>query len=154
MPNSDLVGKQYNIDNRYQSKLGTSMSYEAMKMRKSNLDTAKANGNTNEFDRLGGDDVLRYIDNTLSTDRSAIKTPKKIGMDTGRENQFIAPHEKDQDNADPTSVGAVPKMNKGSMNRKIFTDKEVYNESVKKEINKIMYLIEYMQPKTKRNGIK
>jgi hypothetical protein len=65
-------------------------------------------------------------------------------MDAGRENEFIENHEKDKDNANPTAVGGVPKITKGSVFRKIMTNKEVYNESVNKEINEILYLMEYM----------
>jgi hypothetical protein len=65
-------------------------------------------------------------------------------MDAGRENQFIKSHEKDRDNANPTGVGGVPKVTKGSINRKIMSNKEVYNEELQKEISDIRYLIEYM----------
>ena len=65
-------------------------------------------------------------------------------MDAGRENQFLKTHDKDKDNANPTRVGGLPKINKGNIYRKIMTNKEVYNESLKKEINQIKYLIEYM----------
>ncbi len=73
-------------------------------------------------------------------------------MDAGRENQFIKSHEKDRDNANPTEVGGVIKVNKGSMNRKIMSNKEVYNEGLSDEISKIKYLIEYMN-NTKKTKI-
>ena len=65
-------------------------------------------------------------------------------MDAGRENQFIKKHDKDRDNANPTAVGGIPKMTKGSIKDKIMTNKEVYNEEITKEISKIKYLMEYM----------
>ena len=64
-------------------------------------------------------------------------------MDAGRENEFIKDHEKDK-SANATKVGGVPKITKGSVFRKIMTNKEVYNESINKEINEILYLMEYM----------
>jgi hypothetical protein len=65
-------------------------------------------------------------------------------MDTGRENEFLEKHEKDRDNTNVTAVGGVPKIGKGKVLRKIMSNKEVYNESLKKEVDQIVYLIEYM----------
>lgn len=151
MANSDLQGKSYEIDPEYHRFLGTNMSYEALKMRASRMNKAKDEENLPELERLGGDPVLKYVENTLKIDRDAIHSVKKIGMDTGRTNQFIKTHEKDRDNANPTLVGGNPKMNKGSINRKIMTNKEVYNESLVKEIEGIRYLIEYINNNKKQN---
>jgi hypothetical protein len=71
-------------------------------------------------------------------------------MDAGRENQFIKKHTKDKDNANPTAVGGLPKINKGNISRKIMSNKEVYNESINTEINKIKYLMEYMNNNKKQ----
>ena len=73
-------------------------------MTKSRLEQAKQAGNIPEFDRKGGDRTLKWIDTELNTDRSAIETKKQIGMDTGRENQFLKTHEKDK-SKNPTRVG-------------------------------------------------
>ncbi len=150
MPNSDLQGKTYEVDPLHHKYLGANISYEALKMRETRMKKAQEAKNTTEFDRYGGGETLKYIQNTLKIDRDALKSTKKIGMDTGRENQFIQTHEKDRDNANPTAVGGLPQMNKGSINRKIMSNKEVYNESITSEIKEIRYLIEYMNNNKKQ----
>lgn len=143
MANSELLNKTYQVPENLQKYIGANVSYKNMKMIKSRLDKAKTE-NTDEYKRKGGDETLKWVENSLKTDRDAIYNRKKIGMDTGRENQFIEKHEKDRDNANPTKVGGLPKLNKGNISRKIMSNKEVYNESLKNEINEIKYLIEYM----------
>lgn len=152
MANSSLQGTAYSIEEPYQRYLGGSLTYEALKMRESRMQKAKDNEDLPEFNRLGGQDTLSYIQATLKTNRDSIENVKKIGMDAGRENQFIRKHEKDRDNANPTAVGGNPQMQKGSINRKIMSNKEVYNEGVEKEIKNIRYLIEYINntKKTKK----
>jgi hypothetical protein len=147
MANSQLQGKSYEIDPIHHKYLGASSSYEALKMHQSRMSKAKDLNNTPEFDRYGGDATLKYIGELLTQDRNVIKTKKKVGMDAGRENEFLGTHEKDRDNANPTGVGGVPMMHKGSINRKIMSNKEVYNESFDKEISSIKYLMEYMNVK-------
>ena len=71
-------------------------------------------------------------------------------MDAGRENEFLKKHEKDNDNANPTGVGGVPNLTKGNVYRKIMQNKEVYNESIDKEIEQIRYLIEYINNKKQK----
>jgi len=146
MPNSQLQSKVYPVPQEHQQHLGSSISYENMKMTKSRLEQAKNVGNMAEFDRKGGEKALKWIDETLKTDRDSIHGEKKIGMDTGRENQFIQTHEKDK-SKNPTKVGGLPKITKGNVSRKIMSNKEVYNESFESEINNIIYLIEYMNNK-------
>lgn len=143
MPNSDLQSKVYAVPQEHQQFLGSSISYENLKMTKSRLEQAKKAGNIPEFDRKGGEQTLKWIDGELTTDRDAIQTKKKIGMDTGRENQFLKTHEKDK-SKNPTRVGGLPKINKGDVSRKIMSNKEVYNETFQSEIKSIIYLIEYM----------
>ncbi len=144
MANSELINKIYQVPEEFQKFFGVSISYPNLKMTKTRLNKAKDSENTQEFNKKGGEEGLKWIEQVLKTDRDAIYGKKKIGMDTGRENQFIKNHEKDKDNANPTVVGGLPKINKGNISRKIMTNKEVYNESIKKEIKDIMYLIEYM----------
>jgi len=143
MPNSELKDKIYNVPAQHQNFLGQTISYYNLKMTKSRLSKAKKEKDLAEFNRKGGENVLQWIENTLKTDRDAIYGKKKTGMNAGRENEFIKNHEKDK-SANPTRVGGVPKITKGSVFRKIMTNKEVYNESINKEINEILYLMEYM----------
>jgi len=144
MSNSKLAGKSYQVPPEYQKYLGASISYPNLKMNKTRLSKARDDKNFDEFKQRGGDEALKWIEQTLKTDRDAIYSVKKTGMDAGRENQFIEKHEKDKDNANPTAVGGLPKINKGNISRKIMTNKEVYNESISTELKQIIYLMEYM----------
>ncbi len=144
MSNSKLDGKSYPVPPEYQKYLGASISYPNLKMNKTRMSKAKDDKNFDEFRQRGGDEALKWIEQTLKTDRDAIYNVKKTGMDAGRENQFIEKHEKDKDNANPTAVGGLPKINKGNISRKIMSNKEVYNESISVELKQIIYLMEYM----------
>jgi hypothetical protein len=148
MANSKLEGKSFNVPKHLQKYLGTSLSYPNLKMTKTRLNNAKTN-NLEEFNKKGGDNSLKWVEETLNTNRQAIYGVKKTGMDAGRENEFIKTHDKDHDNANPTAVGGLPKINKGNISRKIMSGKEVYNE----EIRQIRYLIEYMD-NNKKNKLK
>lgn len=144
MSNSKLESKSYPVPPEYQKYLGASISYPNLKMNKTRMSKAKDDKNFDEFKQRGGDEALKWIEQTLKTDRDAIYNVKKTGMDAGRENQFIEKHEKDKDNANPTAVGGLPKINKGNISRKIMNNKEVYNESIDVELKQIIYLMEYM----------
>ena len=150
MANSKLINKSYNVPQELQRFLGPIISYSNLKMTKTRLTQAKDSQNMGEYNNKGGDIVLRWAEETLGNDRKAIHNTKKIGMDTGRENQFLKTHEKDKDNANPTAVGGLPKINKGNISRKIMTNKEVYNESIEKEIKEIRYLMEYINNNKKQ----
>ena len=142
MPNKDLKDKQFDTGD------GNSESYTTLAMRESRLNKAKEqcqkNNDCSEFERLGGDAELKKLEGIIHKAQETNYSIKKTGMDAGRENQFIKPHSKDRDNANPTAVGGVPKVTKGSIKNKIMTNKEVYNEGITKEISEIRYLIEYM----------
>jgi thymidylate synthase len=150
MANSKLESKTYNVPSEFETFLGSTISYENLKMTKTRLNKLKNEGNLEEFEKKGGENALKWINNELKKDRDAIYNVKKTGMDAGRENQFIKKHEKDK-NANPTAVGGLPKLNKGNISRKILTNKEVYNESINKEIDKIKYLMEYINNNKKQN---
>lgn len=141
MPNDNLKNRTYDVND-------STESYDSLAMKESRLNKAKDDCENNrgcqEFERLGGANELKKISGIIHKEQDADYRKKKVGMDAGRENQFIKKHEKDRDNANPTGVGGVPKMNKGSVNRKIMTNKEVYNEGLTSEISEIKYLIEYM----------
>jgi len=127
---------------------GEVKNHQAFAMETSRLKKAKemceTTKNCGEFKRLGGEERLKEIEGLIKTAKDSNYNTKKVGMDAGRENQFIKTHEKDKDNANPTAVGGIPKMNKGSVNDKIMSNKEVYNEGLSREILEIRYLIEYM----------
>jgi hypothetical protein len=126
-------------------------SHQAYAMEESRLNKAKENclknGICGDFNNLGGDKRLKELENLVKTNQDINRNKKKTGMDAGRENQFIKTHEKDRDNANPTGVGGIPKMNKGKISSKIMSNTEVYNEEFSKELSDIRYLIEYMDNK-------
>lgn len=146
MPNSSLIGKKYEVkDENLKKFLGNNISYENMKRIKSELENNKIK-NIDLYKKEGGDGVLKWIDNTLKTDRDAIHNEKNTRMNAGEENQFKKEHNKDRDNTNITKVG-LPNMHKGSINKQIMSNKVSYNESLEKEISSIKYLIEYMNNK-------
>lgn len=149
MANSQMEGKTYAVPENLRTFLGNAITYENLKMTKTRLTQAKDSENLDEFNRKGGENALKWIEETLKTDRDSIYGIKKTGMEAGRENQFLKTHEKDT-SKNPTKVGGLPKMNKGNVSRKIMTGKEVYNESFEQDLKKIVYLIEYMNNKKQK----
>lgn len=143
MPNKDLKDNQYNTGSD-----GEKEKYTALAMQESRLNKAKEvgkeTGDWSEFTRLGGEVELKRLENLIHTAQNANYSVKRTGMQAGRENQFIKSHTKDKDNANPTGVGGIPKLHKGSVNDKIMSNREVYNESIIKEISEMKYLMEYM----------
>ena len=138
MPNQALKDKLHNKDGDDKEK------YTALAMQESRLNKAKEycakTKDCSEFNRLGGDAELKRLEGIIHQAQNANYQVKKTGMDTGRENQFLKTHTKDKDNANPTKVSGLPKINKGNISRKIMSNKEVYNESIRK----IKYLIDYI----------
>lgn len=150
MPNVALKDKLHNTGSE-----GEKEKYTALAMQESRLNKAKTHGEKTgdwtEFNRLGGDLELKRLEGLIHREQTVNHSVKKVGMDAGRENQFIQKHEKDVANANPTGVGGIPKMGKGSIKDKIMNNREVYNENVNKEISEIRYLIEYMNNNKKQN---
>jgi hypothetical protein len=143
------ISKDIHITNDGEAKNHQAFAMEVSRLKKAKemCETTKSCG---EYTRLGGEERLKEVENLVKTAKDANHQQKKIGMDAGRENQFIKTHTKDKNNANPTTVGGVPKMSKGSINRKIMSNKEVYNEGFEKEISEIRYLIEYMNNNKKQ----
>lgn len=152
MPNSALKDNLHNTGDE-----GEKEKYTALAMQETRLQKAKKHGEDtgdwNEFNRLGGDLELKRLEGIIHTAQNVNHSIKKTGMDAGRENQFIDKHKKDRDNANPTGVGGIPKLNKGSIQNKIMTNKEVYNEGFNKELSDIRYLIEYMDNNNKKQKL-
>lgn len=145
MPNSDLLGKKYEVDDEDIAKsLGNNLSYENMKKIKSEMESYKKENNMDKFNEKGGEKALNWINNMLEKDRDTIYLKKKVRMDAGEENQFKKPHEKDMKNRNPTGV-RIPKV-KGSVNKQLTTNKITYEQ----ELKKIKYLIEYLSNNDKK----
>jgi len=143
------ISKDIHVTNDGETKNHQAFAMEVSRLKKAKemCETTKSCG---EYTRLGGEERLKEVENLVKTAKDANHQQKEIGMKAGRENQFIKTHSKDKDNANPTAVGGVPKMTKGSINRKIMSNKEVYNEGIQQEISEIRYLIEYMNNNKKQ----
>jgi hypothetical protein len=148
--NSQIANKLSSTSSETEGKKHQAYAMEESRLNKAKKD-CQDNGNCDEFNRLGGENRLKEVEGLVHNNQNANYQLKKTGMDAGRENQFIDKHEKDRDNANPTEIGGVPKVNKGSVKDKIMTNKEVYNEQINKEISSIRYLIEYMNNNKKQN---
>lgn len=126
--------------------------YKAYAMEESRLKKAKQmcmeNKDCSEFNRLGGDNRLREVENLVHQEQKKDKTRRETQKDTNPNNMY--------QKEDPTGV-SVTKVTKssdhdGSTKNKILSNKEAMNENVKKEIDSIRYLIEYMN-NNKKNKI-
>lgn len=141
-------------DNFYGDNDGEKEKYTSLAMQESRLNKAKKecidNHQCSEYQRLGGEAELKRLENLIHLAQQTNHNGKEIKMKAGAENQFIQKHEKDRDNANPTAVGGLPKMTKGSISDKIMTNKEVYNEELLKEISEMKYLITYMDNNKKQ----
>lgn len=147
MPNSKLEDKIYKVPPGLQQHLGDSLTYGNIKMKKNRLSKDKEE-NIDKFNKNGGNTVLNWIEKVLSTDTNSIKAIKKIGMDTGRENQFIKTHEKNSDK-NPTSIGSIPKIN-NTISSSLVNNRDIFKESYNKDVSQIKRLITYMNNKTKK----
>jgi len=126
--------------------------YKAYAMEESRLKKAKQmcleNKDCSEYQRLGGDNRLREVENLVHQEQKKDKTRRETQKDTNPNNMY--------QKEDPTSV-SVPKVTKGSdhdgsTKNKIMSNKEAMNEEIEKEIDSIRYLIEYMN-NNKKNKI-
>jgi hypothetical protein len=119
--------------NIHKTKDGEAKNHQSFAMELSRLKKAKelceTNNGCEEYNRLGGGERFKEVENLVKTAKEANRKPKEVAMKAGKENAFIKSHEKNRDNANPTAIGGVPKVTKGSVNRKIMTNTEVYNES-------------------------
>lgn len=122
--------------------------YKAYAMEESRLKKAKQmcmeNKDCSEYNRLGGDNRLREVENLVHHEQKKDKTRRETQKDTNPNNMY--------QKENPTGV-SVPKVTKGSdhdgsTKNKIMSNKEAMNE----EIASIRYLIEYMN-NNKKNKI-
>ena len=122
--NKDLYGKQYKIPNNILDHLkkysnnesignllsSGNVSYSQMKKLKNRME----NGEKKE---LGEDSFYNWINQNLNSDRGSLKTSKQVKADTGMQNQFIKPHEKqgfsnhNTTNADVEITEALKRIN-------------------------------------------
>ena len=139
--------------------------HQAYAMEVSRLKKAKAmcedNSECSEYQRLGGESRLTEIEPLVNKEREINYAKKKVGMDTGRENQF-------QKEKDPTQVD-IAKVTKGSdhsgpstTNKIMSNDQAVQSkkkniltndQALTEEISSIRYLIEYMNNNNKKQNL-
>jgi hypothetical protein len=146
MPNHDLSGHNFKVPERYRKNVNgnDSLSYSHMKKIKSEL--------TNKVEKTASDqDFLNWVAGELKKAANTVDAPKKIKMETGASgkksggNNYKNTHDKDRKNKNPTAIGGLPDVSTMSLPRNIMNNKVDYvKESLEGELNKIMYLIEYM----------
>jgi len=85
-----------------------------------------------EYDVIGGDEMLHFIDDTLNNRRNNIHTTKKRKMESGLSNQFKKTHTKDR-SKNPTKVRKVKVAKKA--------DDIINNRAIYEEVAKIIKLI-------------
>lgn len=118
------------------------ISQDQMERIKNYFDSYQGDGTDVEYKLNGGDIMKNWVNQTLENVRGTIHDIKKTEMNAGKENSFIKTHTKDKDNANPTKVN-LPKPEKGSQHDNIYNNRVRY-ENFSSEIEKMKYLIEYM----------
>ena len=86
-----------------------------------------------DYDNVGGDDMLSFLDMSLNGRRSSVKGGKKSRMNAGMENQFLKTHTKDN-SKNPTKVRKVKVATKSDdimNNRAIYEDIARINKLIK-----------------------
>jgi len=85
-----------------------------------------------DYDVVGGDEMLNFIDGTLDRRRDGVHTNKKRKMESGLDNQFKKTHTKDK-SKNPTRVRKVKVAKKAD---DIINNRAIYEEIAK--INKLI----------------
>jgi hypothetical protein len=116
------------------------ISFKEMERLK-NFFTTYDGSDEQEYRLSGGDLMKDFVINGVAQLRSAIDNVKRSRMKAGEENQYKKTHTKDRDNANPTNVN---KANIQTSSDEIMDNRTTYSESYENEIDKMRYLIEYM----------
>jgi hypothetical protein len=154
MPNHDLVGKTFKVPEKFKDELNgnSTMTYSNMKKVKSELD--------NKQEKTASDhDLLRWISTELKQAANTVDAPKRVRKESGTTgkkeggNNYKKTHSKDRKNKNPTAIGGLPDVRTMAKPENIANNTVDYvKESTRIEMDKIMYLIEYMnndKPKIK-----
>jgi len=86
-----------------------------------------------DYDNVGGDDMLTFLDSSLGNRRDSVRGGKKNRMNAGMENQFLKSHTKDS-SSNPTKVRKVKVATKSDdimNNRAIYEDIARINKLIK-----------------------
>jgi hypothetical protein len=116
------------------------ISFKEMERLK-NFFTTYDGSDEQEYRLSGGDLMKDFVINGVAQLRKAIDNVKRTRMKAGEENQYKKTHTKDRDNANPTNVN---KANVQTSSDEIMDNRTTYSESYENEIDKMRYLIEYM----------
>jgi hypothetical protein len=139
--------------------------HQAYAMEVSRLKKAKTmceeNSDCSEYQRLGGENRLTEIEPLVSKEREINYAKKKVGMDTGRENQFqkekdptqvdIAKVTKGSDHSGPSTTNKIMSNDQAIQSRK--KDVLTNDQALTEEISIIRYLIEYMNNNNKKQNL-
>ena len=118
--NQDLVDKKYNIPEKLYNTLKNNLSQysgniNGIKRLKNliNMESLTTNEmyrilnklnsldkNSDEFNLIGGEEMLRWVDKELKHAKNVSYNRKKINKDLGRENSFISAHNKNSKNGE------------------------------------------------------
>jgi hypothetical protein len=118
------------------------IEYAQMKRIKNWFDNFEGSNEEMEYRLNGGKTMHNWVDSTLNRETEAIKSPKKIKMETGLSNQFIKSHNKDVNKVTRQTLKAnLPKLHK-DISGQVWRGKPVYEE-----FEKIKKLITYKYKK-------
>ena len=159
MPNNALVNKTFKVpENMVGTANGnTTLSYDHMRKMKSDLQGKMDSGTATEEENQLATWVGNSLETSIQADRrhreirAAAGAPGAKRSVNGNNNNFKLGTHKDNDNANPTAVGGVVDAKSLGSNRNIMNNAADYtdagstkSESIKKEMESILYLIEYM----------
>ena len=145
-------------------------NHQAYAMELSRLKRAKSiceeTENCNDYNTLGGENRFNEIKSLVDKEREINHSVKKTGMDAGRENQFqkakngtevsVPMVTKSADHSGKSVTNKIMSNDqalKSKKNSNILSNNEALREDIKKEIDSIRYLIEYMNNNNNKQQI-
>ena len=141
MPNKDIDSKKYIIPKKHIKKLGEEISGNNLTTKKYRLENKESLTNEEE-------DALEWLNKTYNKKKEVSYHNKDIQRKNGKENTFKKEHTKDNKNVNVSKVGGLAKLTSSGEHSKVSKQLEnnmvQYYESFNKEINSMVYLIEYM----------
>jgi len=141
MPNKDIDPKKYTIPKKHIKNLGKEISGN-------NLTTKKFRLENKESLTKEEEDALEWLNKTYNKKKEESYHNKDIQRKNGKENAFKIKHPKDNKNVNVSKVGGLAKLTSSGEHSKVSKQLEnnmvQYYESFNKEINSMVYLIEYM----------
>tara|TARA_R110000851_G_scaffold67262_3_gene151982 strand:+ start:2178 stop:2627 length:450 start_codon:yes stop_codon:yes gene_type:complete len=141
MPNKDINKKNIIIPKHLVKELGKKVSGNNLTTKISRLKNKESL--TNEEEK-----ALAWLTKTYNKKKEVSYHNKDIQRKNGRQNAFKKTHTKDNKNINVSKVGGLAKLTSSGEHSKVSKQLEdnmvQYYESFNKEINSMVYLIEYM----------